>query len=216
MALLIDISNNNGTPDWGKVKAFGVQGVFLKATEGLGFTDKTFAQRRADANKNALPVGAYHFAHPETSPTAQAQKFASVVGKVNTTDLRPVLDLEVATKLPASAVVTWARAWNQEVKRLLGVLPLFYSYSAYIQGLHASTPIGAGLWLAAYGRNDGAEYPYDVPPPWKKAVAHQFTSAGKVPGCQGPVDLSHAGSMAPLQAHPVRRAVASLPYLGRH
>lgn len=212
MPLILDLSNNNPEPGWGTLKAHGVDAVYLKASEGNWFVDQTFAERRAAANRAGLLVGAYHFARPDQSDAAtQARLFCRVVGKVGWSDLRPVLDFETGSaRLPDSVMVSWARAFNRVVRDELGTLPLFYSYGAFLEDLHALAPIGAGLWLAAYGRNDGREYPFSVPSPWRAVVAHQFSSRCSIAGCSGLVDLSHAKSLRPLLAHPVKHAVAKV------
>lgn len=218
--LLLDVSNNNSEPNWKQIRQQGISAVYLKASEGTGFVDRTFAERRNAARAAGLHVGAYHFARPDESDAkAQAKLFAEVVGKIGTSDLRPVLDFETSsTKHSPAQLDAWAREFNTETKKLLKVMPIFYSYSAYIEMLRPSWPIGAGLWLASYGRNDGAEHPYVVPFPWKGVVAHQFTSQCRITGCSHAVDMSNANKISPLLAHPVRHRVRKivLPYRGRH
>jgi len=216
--LILDVSNNNTEPDWEQIRRQGIEDVYLKASEGTGFVDQTFRERRAAANRAKLHVGAYHFARPdESSPAQQARLFCDVVGKIGANDLRPVLDFEASSSLTPGDLDKWAREWNVAVRKTTGVLPIFYSYSAYVEMLRPAYPIGAGLWLASYGRNDGAEHPYVVPFPWKKIVAHQFSSACRVTGCAHPVDMSNANTRRPLLAHPVKHKIAkAVPYLGRH
>lgn len=209
--LILDLSNNNSEPDWKQLVQQGVTGVFLKASEGTSFTDSTFKERRVAANKVGLHVGAYHFARPDQSGAAmQAALFTDIVGKLDSTDLKPVLDFESASSLSPSELEKWARDFNQEVKAKLGRVPIFYSYSAYVEMLRPSWPIGNGLWLASYGRDDGTEHPFVVPFPWKKIVAHQFTSNCSITGCAHPVDMSNANSLRSLLAYPVRVAAKKL------
>lgn len=216
--LILDVSNNNSEPNWQQIRHQGINAVWLKASEGTGFVDRTFRERRAAANRAGLHVGAYHFARPdEGSAAEQARLFCEVVGKIGRHDLRPALDFESASQLSPGALDRWAREWNVAVRHTTGVLPLFYSYSAYVEMLRPAFPIGAALWLASYSRNDGSEHPYMVPFPWKKVAAHQFTSNCHITGCSAPVDMSNANKLRPLLAHPVKHAVTkSLPYLGRH
>jgi GH25 family lysozyme M1 (1,4-beta-N-acetylmuramidase) len=54
--LLIDLSNNNGSVNFKRVKEYGVWGVCLKATEGNSFIDATFATRAREAKKAGLVV----------------------------------------------------------------------------------------------------------------------------------------------------------------
>lgn len=202
--LFIDVSNNNGSIDWPRVARAGVKGAFLKASEGANFVDGTFRHHRAAANSVGIRVGAYHFARPNGGDAIlEAHHFCYAVGSLGRRDLRPVLDLEVS-RLPMRALAGWARTWNHTVKGRFGCWPLFYSFSAFVQEMHADRPIGGGLWLADFGRNDGREHHFRVPAPWRHAVAHQFTSEGLIPGVRGRVDESAVPNMRPLLAHPTR------------
>lgn len=220
--LILDLSNNNGEPDWARLAQQGIKAVYLKATEGVSFVDKTFASRRQEANHHGIAVGAYHFARPDSSDAVtQARAFANAVGKLGVHDLRPALDFEApSSTLNPAQMVSWARQFNQAVKKFTGTLPVFYTYSAFAEMLHADRPIGAGFWLASYSRNDGQEHPFTVPWPWRGVVAHQFSSRCSVGGCAGLVDLSNAKSLLPLRAFPVKhvlhKAVHPLPYRGKH
>lgn len=208
MARGIDVSNVNGPIEWKLVRLAGFQFAFLKATEGKTFNDPYFAQNRAQAELAGVRIGPYHFARPDhNDPITEARHFAEVVGKLKAGELRPVLDYEIPTSLTTSHTLQWITTFNQEVKRLTGVLPIFYSYPALIAGMSLSRPVGAGLWEAAYGPNDGQPHTFMVPRPWRRAVLHQFTSKGKVPGVNGAVDISEGASLRPLLAHPVRAVV---------
>jgi hypothetical protein len=85
------------------------------------------------------------------------------------------------------------------------VRTLLYTYPAFLSEQHWSQPLGtgAGLWIAAYGPNDGHDH--GVPPgsiaPWHRFAAHQFTSVGRIAGVAGHVDLSHASSRRQVLAH---------------
>lgn len=200
--LVVDVSNAQGQVDWAKVAAAGVHGAFYKASEGATFIDPFHAQNRAGAARAKIHAGAYHFARPDRNdPAHEADHFAAVVGQLHPFEMVPVLDLEVAGHTGAGDAVDWARAFSQRFHGHLGVYPIFYSYPAFIDAMRAAaahpfdTPIGGGLWLAAYGRNDGTEHPYQVPAPWKKARLHQFTSNGRLAGVAGRVDLSHTGAL---------------------
>lgn len=202
--LIADVSNVNGDVNFAAIKQAGVKAVWLKATEGLNFNDRDYQKFRRAANKAGLRVGAYHFAHPELhSAVAEAGHFSKVIGRPRRTDLRPVLDFETKANVNPEALEWWARRFNQVVKEEIGVVPIFYSYPAFIEEMRPSKPIGDGLWLASYGRNDGKDYPFSVPRPWKKIVAHQFTSNWHVSGHVGSIDLSYAPKLRAVLAHPV-------------
>lgn len=202
MATILDVSNVQGfTINWRAVRQAGVEGVFLKATEGLTFNDGRFQTWRKQANAVGIHVGAYHFARPDLHPSGaeeEAAHFCSIVGKIGRTDLKPVLDFET----PGGSA-DWIHRFNHTVRKQLGRFPAFYSYPARIADLYLKTPVGDGLWLASYSRNDGTEHPFVVPAPWRKAIAHQFSSNCRIAGVAGAVDLSHAPSLKALLAHPV-------------
>lgn len=82
---IIDIAgwqHPNGAPiDWGKVKAAGIVGVIVKATQGVGFVNGFYHGDIAGAKAAGLLTGAYHFADPATGTiTEECDHFASVIG----------------------------------------------------------------------------------------------------------------------------------------
>lgn len=88
--------------------------VFIKATEGSGYTSGEFAAQWASAGKNAKARGAYHFARPEESSGAsQADRFLAAVKPGPRDSLW--LDLE-ASQLSQSATNTWARDFANRIK----------------------------------------------------------------------------------------------------
>lgn len=201
MLTIVDVSNWQGEVDWQRAKQDGITLAFLKATEGSTYTDPTFARNRRQAEALGIRVGAYAFARPgQSTPEAQAAHFCSIVWKLRRRELRPVLDLETGG---TAGVEEFARAFVRHVKRTLGVGPLLYSYPSFLADLRLSRTIGDGLWLASYGRNDGQDHGADVPKPWRKWVAHQYTSNGHAPGIAERLDFSHAPRLRPLLAHPV-------------
>ena len=204
----IDVSMYQGTIDWGKVARSGVKAAYLKATEGIHWNDPQFQANRKAANAHDIHVGAYHFADLYDGGI-EAKHFLATIGKVGPKDLKPVLDLETNTKrLPNSALRAYVAVFNKTVHDRTGVYPMFYSYAGFAESIGFPKPVGNGLWIAAYGRNDGIEYPVAIPKPWKKYVAHQFTSRGQIPGVKGYVDLSISPhGLLPLLAHPIQNSL---------
>lgn len=199
MATLIDISNVNGAVDWNAVRRAGIQAAYIKLSEGATFDDPDSIKHAKAASKAGLPYGFYHFARPDNNePEAEAQHVFRRLGRLSP-DLRLVLDLEHAPAKPSYG--EWARRFSTAIHARLGYYPVFYSYGPYIQGMKLTKPVGNGLWLASYGRNDGTEHPFEIPAPWKRAVMHQFSSRCRVIGCASFVDLSQARSLQPLRAH---------------
>jgi lysozyme len=190
MSTILDVSNANGAISYPTAKKH-VAGVIAKATEGRTYTDLYFSRNRRLAGAAGLPFGAYHFARPDHNGARdEAQHFASVVKAVGPTDIKPVLDFEQRSNLPAADQEAWIRDFMDEIKGLLGLYPMFYSYTYFIRTLGLKTTVGNGLWLADYGSNDGKPHPVTAPSPWLHVALHQYTSRGTCPGVSGYVDLS--------------------------
>lgn len=208
MLKLVDLSNNNAGPvDFRAMRAAGVYGVWHKVSEGTGFVDHSWHPRASAARAAGLHVGGYHFARPgESNAEHQAAYFCSLLGKVGRRDLHPVLDLEDAGGLGPAALYSWARTFLERVHQHAGVRAITYSGPAFIaeRNWPRTFGTGAGLWLAEWGANDGADHGAHVPRPWRRIVAHQYTSRGTVAGVTGHVDLSHARSRRKILAHGLR------------
>lgn len=200
--LIVDLSSNNPTPNF-KVLAQHVQGVWIKATEGVDYTNPDYAKWAMYARHYGLRVGAYHFARPTEDAVESARKFCKTL-TLGRRDLRPALDFETWNDFMTPAQhETWARTFNNVCRELIKQTPIFYTYGDFADRLQLKTPIGDGLWEAAYGRNDGKQHPFSVAHPWKRVVAHQFTSRATVLGCPAPVDLSYAPHVRGVLANPV-------------
>lgn len=182
-ALLVDASHHNAVLDPAALRRGGVTGVVLKATEGAGFADPTFAARRDACHAAGLAVGVYHFARLG-DPAAEAAFFAAAVGV-----LRPGefvgLDMEVSA--PGVDIVAWSAAWLDALaSRMGGEVRLEYLNKAELAA-HDWGPVvarGVRLWLADY---DGRQV---VVPSgsWPALTLKQYTAAGQVGGFTGDLD----------------------------
>ena len=191
----IDVSVHQRAISWKAIKAAGISFAYLKATEGVGFTDSSFARHTAEAKKVGIPVGAYHYARPDThvsaqDPISEADSFVDVVRPARG-GLLPALDFEEPGLAPAR-MLAWATAWLARVHERTGVKPLFYvSPGFWNQHLRGTTPFpDCPLWLAHWGPNDGQPHPAAPIAGWPAVTVHQFTSKGRIAGFAGPVDLN--------------------------
>ena len=191
---MIDLSNNNASGHDFK-RAFeqgGQRRVYLKAVEGTNFVDSTYKGLRTAALKAKLKVGAYDFLHPlEATPSEALSFFVARLahGLKAGRDLRPALDVEKGT--PSAKMGRWVKEMAGALFKETGVRPLIYGSGFFLQDCEFPSAPGP-LWLAAFGKNDGREFPISmVPKPWKTVAAHQFSSKGNVAGIKGPVDISH-------------------------
>ena len=196
----VDVSHWQGTINWSKVKAAGMQFAFMKATESTTYTDTQLATNWAGVQAVGMYRGAYHFARPKvgTAP-AQAKYFVSKVGSFQGPGtLPPVLDLEASGGLGVTALRSWTATWLQTVEQLTGRTPIIYVSPAFWEYyLGNSTAFTRyPLWIAHYGVSTPR-----VPGGWPTWTFWQRTSSGTVSGISGNVDMNRFnGTSAQLAA----------------
>lgn len=181
---IIDVSHHQGTIDWKKVAADGVKGVFIKATEGVGYTDPLFRKNVQGAAIAGLKVGFYHFAHPDNSPTAEAKYFTDVVKGLKA-DFPFVLDLEQTKMKTAAQLTEFAVAWLTEVERQTGHRVMLYTGASFARSYLGKALAKWPLWVAHYGVNQPMSNTT-----WDRWAVFQYTSTGKVNGITGNVDMN--------------------------
>lgn len=168
---VIDLSHHNTITDLAKAKASGVQGIFLKATQGTSYVDPTFAERVVKIRQIGILAGAYHFG-TGGSPEAQAEKFLSVVG----TDTVMALDLETNPSGPSMSIQE-AEIFVQRVFDRTGKYPGLYTgigisddlAKAGITDASKTVLTRCWLWLAKYGPRPA------VPKFWSDFKLWQYT-----------------------------------------
>jgi lysozyme len=178
------------TIKWANTRAAGAQFAFVKATEGLTYTNPYFARDFAGVRSAKMVRGAYHYARPRAgtdNAKAQARHFVSVAGKLRSSgDLPPVLDLERSDGLKPAALIAWTSAYLKEVNRLTGRTPMIYTYPDFWRTAMANTTAfnRNPLWIATYRAK-----PILVGG-WSRYTFWQYTDRAKLAGMAGPVDMS--------------------------
>lgn len=201
----IDVSNWQGTIDWGKVAKSGVKFAFMKAAEGGDYTDPTYATNRTNANANGIVIGAYDFAQPSTTAgqaEAEADYFVNVA-KPKSGDLVPVLDLETTNGLSAANLQLWVKKWMYRVYQRTGLRATIYVSPSFWSTYMGNTTWFAQngfrtLWIAHWTSATGPTLPATN---WANNswTFWQWTSSGTVPGISGRVDMDrfHYASLTP-------------------
>ena len=198
----VDVSDDQGAIDWGRVAASGRRFAYAKATQGDYYRASTFASNWKGIKAAGLVRGAYHFLDGTVNGTAQADYFLDAIGggardPFEAGDLPPMLDWECndaacygggnSPPVSASAYAQVAQDFIAEVKARTGKTTVIYTYQSFWDGLRAP-----GDWSA---------YPLDfawpnggcppVPSPWKGWTFWQWDvlGAGQVPGIAGAIDV---------------------------
>src|SRR5262245_23031118 len=177
---VIDISHWNEPVDFNSMRLAGVVGVIAKATEGSGYIDDTYADRKQQALNARLLWGAYHFLRPGDM-RQQAAHFVQVAGDI---------DLYAADHEDSGVSLNDLKEFMAEVERLTGKKPILYS------GHGIKEQIGSGcddemaeyrLWIAQYTSAAAPDWPEETWPEW---WLWQYTESGSCPGVGGDVDCN--------------------------
>jgi lysozyme len=184
---VIDVSIHQGAIDWAAVAADGVQGVLIKATEGIGFQDTNLKRNALGAAAAGLKIGYYHYARPETGNTvlAEVSSFLAAIDGLPV-DLPLVLDVEDdAAKLGATKLTDWSYTWLSEVQIRSGHRVMLYTGASFARSYLGSKLAEFPLWVAHYG----ATTPM-TNSTWDIWALFQYTDKGSISGITGNVDMN--------------------------
>lgn len=137
MILGLDVSFWQGKIDWTKPRKAGAEFAFIRAGQGMG-KDTRFTENWTAAKGNALR-SAYQFFDYRISPAGQAQTLMGWLGN-DRGEMAPTLDWERNTYWPetmptGAAALGVIKPWVNEIIRLDGRLPIFYSNPSHILAL---------------------------------------------------------------------------------
>ena len=194
----IDISHYQERVNWEKLRnaSIGdspVSFVFIKATEGEKLFDDNFNRNFANAKRNDIIRGAYHFFIPGISARKQAEFYLSIA-QLEPGDLPPVLDIEKKGDLTPEQLRREAKTWLDIVEKEYGVKPILYTgYKFKVDYLNTPEFDAYPYWIAHY---------YVEKLAYKgKWTFWQYTDCGKVSGINGFVDCNiFNGSLQELEA----------------
>ena len=207
---VIDVSEHNGTIDWAKVKANGVQGAIIRLGFAWGGRMDYQAKRNiAECKRLGIPFGIYwySYAYEASQAAREAETLVSQLRQlgVSPSDLSyPVFyDLEsgwtwsghtppTSTSVYQSIVNAWWQRMQAAGYSNLSV----YSYASYLNGpLNTSDIHSKTHWAASYGAHVGFNFGAGL-------RGWQYWSSGSVPGISGPVDLNAFAKEEPAGASP--------------
>lgn len=187
----IDISNWQRGIDLSKVPC---DFVIAKATEGIGYVDKSCDGFIQQALKLGKKIGFYHFARPTANndPIREADYFYNNCKGYFSKGI-PILDWEAENKHN----VAYAKKWLDRVYQLSGVKPVIYMSESVVNSYDWSSVANAdyGLWVAKY-RDNNPDYNYNMANAgsrpkvkwWKFYCMWQWTSTGRLNGYGGYLD----------------------------
>jgi len=182
----IDVSEYQGTILWDSVhlveNEFPIQFVFVRATAGVDYVDKKFAENWVATKKMGLIRGAYHYYRPDENSKLQADLFIKNVA-LRKGDFPPVLDIEQMPKRQSMAELKKGiRNWLERVEQHYGVQPILYSGERFYTDFLKEDFSEYTCWIANYNF-----FVENLKPHWQ---FWQFTEKGSVYGISGFVDVN--------------------------
>ena len=181
----IDVSEWQGNIDFARVKEAGIEIVYIRAGQGFSYKDAQFERNYAEAKRNGLKIGVYHYMTARSVEDAklQAQFFVSLISGKQI-DCKLAMDFESFGSLSRTQINEIAVAYMEELKRLSGKEVVVYSNTYDAKYVFNSEVAKEPLWVAQYGVNE----PQDNGN-WRNWVGYQYSSTGRVSGISGNVDL---------------------------
>lgn len=183
----IDVSVWQGTINFNRVKAAGVDAVYIRAAEGANITDSYFERNYENAKAAGLKYGFYHYvtARSVSEAEEQADFFASLI-RSKPYDMRAAMDFENLSGLTADEAVAIAKAYLERLEQRSGHVPAVYSDAYDAQTVWKSNLTEYPLWVADYG----VQRPDSIGG-WSSWSGFQYSDKGAVSGVNGHVDLDY-------------------------
>lgn len=184
----IDVSKHNGTIDWNKVKAAGVQFAMLRAGYGRydNQKDERFEANYKGATAAGIPVGAYHYSYATTAEQAkqEAEVFLGwIKGKNLTYPVAFDIEDKKQANLGVSVISDIIRAFCETVEAA-GYYVVVYANKDWLTNrIDADCKSRYDIWLAQWTSKPTYTGSYGM---W------QYTSDGAVDGIAGRVDMNIA------------------------
>jgi LysM repeat protein len=184
-----DTSRWQGDYNVGMLEDFGMLKV-SGSDIGYNYLDPMFKRKAAQVRASGKNLGFYYY-NGYADPVGAANFFVdNLVGYRHGDPL--AYDAEESRFVSPAKVM----AWVQQVRSRLGADANMYAYmnSSTTRAYNWSAVAASGvkLWVANYGRNDGAYHGSPSVAYWDQWHIHQYTSVGRRPGYSGNLDMNVA------------------------
>jgi len=183
--IIVDISHWQPTPDWAKLKAAGVKGVILKATQGTTYVDPTFRSRYDAAIAAGFAVSTYHFLEAGNIQT-QMNFYLNTLKPRDGERMCIDYETESGKPTPPLSDLENAVGYLFTVSRNLQIT----IYSGHLikdqlRDGYSDVLAMTSLWISQYTSATAPSWPTGTWPNW---TLWQYTDAAKVDGIDGAVD----------------------------
>lgn len=184
----IDVSSNQGKPDWSKVAKSGIKFAILRVHQRSG-VDGSFEYNYKGCKSNGILIGGYKYSYALTPAQAidEAENLISVLGGRGL-DFPVFYDLEWSNqrKLGKQAIENIAVAFLTRMKKA-GYKVGIYCNMDWYNNVLTDALRKYECWIARYPANDNGSVQERLRP--SVGVGWQYSSKGKVSGISGNVDM---------------------------
>lgn len=180
----IDVSSYQGEIDFKKVKADGIEIVYIKATEGTTYIDPYLERNYQRAKENGLKVGFYHYVNARTEEQARREAsffIKNIAGK--NPDCKLAMDFETFGNLSKTQINKIGLTFLKEIEKLSRKQAILYSNTYTAKTIWEGETTKYPLWVA--------EYEVSKPEPngkWNTWAGWQYTDKGEINGIKAYVD----------------------------
>ena len=186
----IDVSKWQGSINWAKVAADGVQFAIIKAggsDAGKPYTDKNFLSNIIGAATNGIHIGAYYFVGKSCTSAKEGQanalRFYDIIKNV-VLDYPVYIDFEAPDRATKTGNTEACKAFCAQMEALGYYVGIYASdISGFKERLDISQLGAYDKWVARYGSEPKYATRFGI---W------QYSSKGKVNGIRGNVDLDYS------------------------
>ncbi len=184
----IDVSSDQGKPDWIKVAKSGVKAAILRVHQRYG-VDSSFEHNYKGCKQNGILAGTYKYSYALT-PAQAIEEAENVIEVLNGRGLDfPVfydLEWKQQRSLGKQAIENIAVSFLTRMKKAGYKVGIYCNMDWYNNYLSENLK-KYDLWLARYANNDNGTIPERLRP--SVGIGWQYSESGKVAGISGNVDM---------------------------
>lgn len=184
----IDVSSDQGKPDWEKVAKSGIKAAILRVHQRYG-ADSSFEHNYKGCKQNSILAGAYKYSYALT-PAQAVEEAENVIEVLNGRGLDfPVfydLEWKQQRSLRKQAIENIAVSFLTRMKKAGYKVGIYCNMDWYNNYLSDNLK-KYDLWLARYPANDNGTMQTRLKP--TAGIGWQYSESGKVSGISGNVDM---------------------------
>ena len=195
----IDVSDNQGVIDWGKVAAAGVQFAILRSVRRSGQADYRFAANLEGCRQHGIPVAVYKYTYATKAEQVkeEAQQVVELLqahGLAGTMVWWDVEDRETLRPLGSGKLTELIRTAQAKIEAAGYRFGIYTGLYVYREGWFDFNAFACPLWIARYPSTEQKTWADSPPEQYRPSVGRaiwswQWTSNGRLPGISGAVDF---------------------------